>query len=172
MKRLYFVRHGESEANVAQVFAGRFDTPLTPKGRAQAKVAGEQAKSLDIDHIVSSPLSRAHDTAVIIAEQIGILADSIGIDSALLERGYGPLQGMPYGTQSDSDLDKIVGVEPIDAVLARAKLAYQHLLTIADDTVLVVSHGAFWRALRTVIHPESPLEEGDEPRNAEIVQLL
>jgi probable phosphoglycerate mutase len=64
---LYLSRHGQTEANVAHRFSGKLDTPLTPKGRAQAHHIGELLKrevgvrpKLDF---VASPLRRAQLTA-------------------------------------------------------------------------------------------------------------
>ena len=63
----YLVRHGESEANVARRFAGRTDSPMTERGREQAKAVAEALAKIHFDRIVSSPLSRCRDTALVIA---------------------------------------------------------------------------------------------------------
>jgi broad specificity phosphatase PhoE len=73
---IYFIRHGESEANLRHVFAGQKDnSALTDKGREQARLEGEKIKSLNlsISKIISSPLIRAHDTAKIVAGIIGLI---------------------------------------------------------------------------------------------------
>ncbi|RME24691.1 MAG: histidine phosphatase family protein [Deltaproteobacteria bacterium] len=57
------MRHGESEANAGNWLAGQVDTPLTPRGRAQADAAGAALADLDIGLVVSSDLQRARDTA-------------------------------------------------------------------------------------------------------------
>ena len=51
MKRLYFIRHGQSEFNVAQKFAGRTDTILTTNGQKGALQAGKDNKGIAIDII-------------------------------------------------------------------------------------------------------------------------
>ena len=65
MHSLYFVRHGETVWNVANKICGMTDSPLTEKGREQARQTGELVKNsgLRIDEILYSPLSRAADTA-------------------------------------------------------------------------------------------------------------
>ena len=68
MKKLYFIRHGLSEGNVQEIWSGSTDTPLHTEGRAQAKAAGQKAKKLKIDLVVSSPMSRAKETAEIICD--------------------------------------------------------------------------------------------------------
>ena len=63
MTTLYFVRHGESEANAAHRFSGRSDSPLTERGRAQARAAARRLSAYDVTAVVSSPLLRARQTA-------------------------------------------------------------------------------------------------------------
>ena len=62
--RLYLVRHGQSEGNVAKTFHGHTDYPLTELGREQARQAGEKLKDTAFVHCVASDLSRAWDTAL------------------------------------------------------------------------------------------------------------
>lgn len=64
---LYFVRHGQTPANVRHQFAGSTDVPLDELGRKQAEQVASRFRHIEIDHIVSSPLQRAHYTA----QQIG-----------------------------------------------------------------------------------------------------
>lgn len=66
------MRHGLSVLNVRGIRAGHIETPLTDEGRQQARRAGQAAKKYQIDTIVCSPLSRAHETAAIVAKEIGI----------------------------------------------------------------------------------------------------
>jgi broad specificity phosphatase PhoE len=68
MKKIYFVRHGESEANVKKIVAGsETDAAITEKGRVQAEKAGQELLDKKIELIVSSPLTRTKETATIIA---------------------------------------------------------------------------------------------------------
>lgn len=65
MTRIIFIRHGQSQANVENRFAGHLDVPLTELGKIQAKCAAEYIiKREKIDKIYSSDLSRAYDTAL------------------------------------------------------------------------------------------------------------
>lgn len=61
MHPIYFVRHGESEWNVADRICGQTDVALTDMGHAQAIATGQKiGQSRDcIDEILYSPLSRA-----------------------------------------------------------------------------------------------------------------
>lgn len=66
---LYFVRHGQTPANVQHRFAGATDVPLDELGRKQAGQVASRFQYIEIDQIVSSPLQRAHYTA----RQIGAI---------------------------------------------------------------------------------------------------
>ena len=73
MKKIFFIRHGQSVMNVAELASGHTDTPLTPIGKEQATKAGKEArdKGLIFDVILASPLERAHHTAKLVAEHSG-----------------------------------------------------------------------------------------------------
>jgi probable phosphoglycerate mutase len=174
MKHLYFCRHGETEANATGVWSGTLETPLTPSGKAQAKLAGKHAKSLNIDHIVCSTLGRAHNTAEIIAGEIGYPLDKIELNSLFIERHFGQMEGQPH--DMDMNVDGFIDVETRDTLINRAGLALEYILTIEADNVLLVRHGTFGRALRHVIHPEIDFHprstEETRFKNADIVQLI
>ncbi len=69
---LIFIRHGESEGNKVSRFNGSLDLPLTDKGREQAVKTAEYLKKYKIDKVYSSNLSRALETARIIADTQGV----------------------------------------------------------------------------------------------------
>lgn len=72
MTRLIFIRHGQSEANEQNRFAGQTNVPLTELGKAQAKCAAEYiTKRETINKIYSSDLQRAHNTALPVSELTG-----------------------------------------------------------------------------------------------------
>ena len=68
----YLVRHGESEANKIDAFAGHSQFNLTEQGRAQAEKAAEYLSTLHVDAIYASDLPRAYQTAVPTAERKGM----------------------------------------------------------------------------------------------------
>lgn len=171
MKHLYFCRHGLSRLNEEGRWAGgKTETPLTALGRQQAKKAGRGAKKLGIDYIICSPLSRAHDTAQLIAEEIGYAKHDIEVNSLVVERHFGELEGTLW--QPDMDLDGFSDVETVDSILERARMTLRHLETLDADVILVVSHGSFGRALRHAIDPTIPFRKSEKFQNAEIVKLL
>ena len=69
MKTVYFVRHGESEGNVGDVWQDS-TAALTEHGRVQAGVVGDRFSALPVDIIVASDMKRALQTADIIADRI------------------------------------------------------------------------------------------------------
>jgi broad specificity phosphatase PhoE len=98
-KEIYILRHGESEANKANIAQGsEYDTGLTTLGREQAEKTGEYLKKYRIkdrnfDAIYSSPLKRAFETAEIISDIIEFDED-ITQERRLVERDKGRLSGM------------------------------------------------------------------------------
>jgi broad specificity phosphatase PhoE len=174
MKRLYFIRHGLSQGNIDGVWSGTIDTPLSPLGKKQAKLAGQKAKKLKIDYMISSPLSRALDTATIVAKAIGYPKDKIHINKLFIERHFGELEGKQWSP--DLNLDGITDIETVDTLLERARLALDYIKTLKEENILIVSHGSFGRALRSNItgekfHNQRPPKKALLP-NAEVIRWL
>lgn len=184
MSAIYFVRHGQSEMNRAKRWAGRTDTPLTQTGHEQARQTGKQLKQqgLIFDCILTSPLSRAHDTAIHIAEETGYDPSKIIVSDLLTERYFGELEGTSLlslskaGTKyllgDESALDGIKDIETIDQLQRRAKQAADYLRTLPGDTILVVAHRAYGRALRRAFTNDTSYKRGQDYDNAEIVRLV
>jgi len=170
MKHLYFVRHGLSVNNKKGIFSGRTETPLAPEGIEQAHLAGQKAKALHIDLIVSSPMERARETASIIAGEIGYPLDAIELHDFFMERAFGVLEGEPYSP--NMHLDDVEGVERSEEILERAKQGVAYLRSLPQDNILVVSHGAIGRALRHTVNSEIPFHGSERFDNADLVQLL
>ena len=180
MKHLYFVRHGLSEANQAGVWGGHFNAKLAPEGHDQAKAAGKKAREqgLVFDVVLSSPLDRAHYTAQHISHEVGYPISDIIVHDTLIERNFGELentvnqQAVEAYIQSEANIDGYDGVERLVDMQMRAQEVLKYLHTLPQDTILVVSHGAFGRALRRAVNKE-PLTVGLDPiPNAEIIKLI
>jgi broad specificity phosphatase PhoE len=89
--KIYFVRHGESEANVLRVISNRgWVHPLTEKGRQQARDLADRLRQVGIAKIYTSPLQRAVQTAEILAQTLGI---EFEITDALREFDCGIAEG-------------------------------------------------------------------------------
>ena len=170
MTHLYFVRHGLSQLNKERRVAGVTETHLTKEGKLQAKITGGKSKNLDIEHIISSPLSRAYDTAKIIAKEIGYPIDKIEVNPLFIERNFGAMENQPY--TPDTDYDGIADAEKLDVFLARAKQAITYLHTLPYSKILVVSHGATGRALRHHLDKDKPFDFPERYSNAELVEWI
>jgi broad specificity phosphatase PhoE len=158
MKSLYFVRHGESEHNVDGLFAGSSDTKLTKQGLQQAKLVGKEAKKLNIDLVVSSPLERTYATAKAIAQEMKYNQEKIITHDLLKERFYGTAELTPYSTKMNH-LDSFSHYETDDEVQKRAKELLKWLKTLKAQNILIVSHGAIGRRLRKLLKPEHDFYE-------------
>jgi uncharacterized phosphatase len=176
MKRLYFIRHGESEGNVKRIFTGHLDLPLTKEGCRQAKLAAQDAKDLKIDLIVTSPLARASKTAEIVAGEINYPIEKIVVSDLFKERSYGDLHGQPYESVDHVDFDVIPEVETSAQLRARAKKGYESLKKMEADTILLCAHGTIGRAIRSQIQndPNAEIEVTleEEIPNAQIVRWI
>lgn len=90
---LFFVRHGQTSANVRHQFAGFTDVPLDELGRRQADQVAARFKQIEIDSIISSPLQRAHYTA----ERIGNVSGHTPIVmDGLKEMNFGDAEMLTY----------------------------------------------------------------------------
>jgi 2,3-bisphosphoglycerate-dependent phosphoglycerate mutase len=94
MPDLILLRHGQSQWNLENRFTGWVDVPLSAKGEAEARAAGETLRGRRIDVLYTSVLKRAIDTATIALAAAGITPPPTVRDGALNERMYGDLQGL------------------------------------------------------------------------------
>lgn len=180
MKNLYFIRHGQSEMNVSGHWSGVTDTPLTPKGHEQAKRTGAQAKKdgLSVDVIISSPLQRAHHTAKHVATALDFPHENIMLHQGFIERNYGAMEAtvisddIKASVYDETILDSFEGSEKLIDLQWRARQMVDYLHSLPYETILVVSHGTFGRALRRAIEKTSVTERGTSIANAEIVKFL
>jgi broad specificity phosphatase PhoE len=148
---LYFVRHGESEANAAHVFAGQTDSPLTAKGREQATVVAAALRPVRFDRIVASTLSRTKDTAAVIAAGRGVPVETF---ADLNEIDLGDASGKPFdevrglpGYESDG-FSQWPGGESLEEVVTRAMRVIDRLVAESPGkTICIVGHGGVTRIL-------------------------
>jgi ribonuclease H / adenosylcobalamin/alpha-ribazole phosphatase len=147
----YLVRHGESEANAARHFAGRTDSPLTARGREQAETVAKALAKIPFDRIVSSPLSRCRDTALVIARRHQLPVD---LEPDLVEIDVGDRTGTPFDEArglpewSDDGFVAWPRGETLDQVLSRAHRVITRIAgENAGQHVLVVGHGGVTRIL-------------------------
>jgi len=153
MKTIYFVRHGESEANLAEIASGQGnDVPLTITGRQQAKAAGQSLKDKEIELVVSSPLIRTKQTAEIIAKEIGYDPKKIVYNPLFAERSLGTYEGGPMAAYWKDLKSNTLhqSAETTEQMYARFTRALESLHQYKENTILIVSHGGASRAIRVI----------------------
>lgn len=161
-KEIYitFLRHGRSRADDEKVHEGRYDSPLTDKGRAQAQTRAREFLSRDIhfDIIVSSTLQRAHETAKIIGRLLNV---SVETDPDWMEMDNGPLAGLPLDVAAErypkpifrNPYEPFCGMGESEwEIYCRAARAVEKLVRRGAGNYLVVAHGGILNsAMRTIV---------------------
>lgn len=162
MKKLYLLRHGQTEFNVKKLVQGRCDSPLTDLGRQQAQAAATWFKAHGVvpDKVVSSPLGRAMATASLVAtELLGADAD-VEPCEGIIERCYGTFEEGPHDALPtdvwDPGEDLIpFGGEGSRALQERMVGTLTNLMDSEDtETLLAVSHGSASRQFIKAAAPE------------------
>lgn len=162
MVKLYFMRHGESHVNIEDQFGSAVGAPndkgLTSTGRAHARLAGQKALEVGLkpDLIICSPLLRARETAIIVANEIRYPTENIVYSELFVEIQFGELEGSSWNEYWNSgktyaDFHKYKGAETIESLQKRAEKALRFCKYRSEPIILVVSHSAFGRALRRSI---------------------
>jgi 2,3-bisphosphoglycerate-dependent phosphoglycerate mutase len=138
------VRHGETDWNAEGRLQGHTDTPLNDFGRRQARALAEDLAGEAVDAVYSSDLSRARETAEIVAERLGL---PVVLDPDLREKDWGTWEGL---TAAERDHVELAG-ETTGAHRARV---LRSLHSIADrhpaGRVLVVTHGGSVRRVQAI----------------------
>jgi broad specificity phosphatase PhoE len=183
------VRHGQSTANATGVWQGQLDFPLSELGRRQAAEAGRALKGVPLSGVYASPLSRAFETAEILAGGAGYSGEVVPIPG-LMERHGGVLEGRTWAEQETRDPEfarkflsipeeerwAMADAETDEQVLLRFEEAMASILARHRDEaggrVVVVSHGGVMRAyLRDRFGPDI-LPGTRRAANASITRLL
>ena len=148
---LVLVRHGQTESSKRLAYSGRADVALTALGRSQAHDAAAQlAAGASVDHVFTSPLSRARDTAQAIADATGA---PLTVDERLTEVDYGDFEGLDRAAASarlgqafddwraDPFGAPVPGMEPLGVALDRARAATADVLAACGRPVIVGHQG-------------------------------
>jgi uncharacterized phosphatase len=167
MTMIYLVRHGETDWNRARRIQGSTDIPLNDTGRAQAAATGRLLARRSWDAVYASPLTRAYETASIIADEIGMPAP-IAVPE-IVERNYGAAEGLTGPEIEQRYPGTVPGRESRDDVAARVLPA---ILALAEahpgESIVVVSHGG---VIRTVLNTIAPLAPAEQIRNGSVHSL-
>lgn len=140
-----FIRHGQTDWNRDDRLQGSSDIPLNDVGRQQAHEAAAILRGGGWEAIVSSPLSRARETAEIMAADLGIeLGPSY---AAFVERDYGVNEG---GSSSEIVAKHpnrdYPGAESLASVVARGTAGLAMVAADFGETpTIIVCHGTIIR---------------------------
>ena len=172
MPSVYYIRHGETDWNVAGRLQGRHDVPLNARGRAQARHCGELLRELfarngrdpsTLDY-VSSPLGRARETMELARAALGLDPEGYGVEERLAEISFGDWEGATIAQLHTCDPQGIAAREhdkyhflppngeSYEMVTARMREWYASL---ARDTV-AVAHGGTARGLIAALGIAAP----------------
>ncbi len=155
MGKLYFVRHGQTIWNVENKICGATDIALTELGHQQAVETGEKilAEGITADEILYSPLVRARDTALHIAEITGIPAR---VEPRLIEQNFGRFESTARDGQ-EFQLAKRQFISTYEGGESMFRLA-QRIYNLLDDLkadgrdFIIVAHNGIARVVNSYFH--------------------
>jgi 2,3-bisphosphoglycerate-dependent phosphoglycerate mutase len=151
---LLLARHGETDWNSERRWQGHTDRPLNARGRRQARALATALAARDVAAVYASDLQRAHETATIVADRLGL---PVVADSDLREVDVGEWSGLSaaeaearYPAGFRRWRDGYHGWEQGETYEQLGQRVVAALLRIAarhpGQTVLVVTHGGSIRA--------------------------
>ncbi len=147
----YLVRHGQTDWNNEKRMQGHVNIPMNETGIQQINDLADRIKKEGIrfDRLIASPLDRARKSAEIIAEKTEFKEEII-FDADLIERNCGLLEGKVRTPETDLE-DPKYDMETIPELCERAQRALDKYVFKEDEKIMIVSHGAFLTAVRTVL---------------------
>lgn len=165
---LLLIRHGRTQHNQADLITTHTDVPLDELGRAQAREAGRALRGWHFDRVLSSPLSRAAETARLITSEAGLQRPLL--DPRLVEPSAGVLESHSFSTLQDESTERgrlyrryceypgenpVEQAEPWEETLARAAQLLAEAAA-SPGRHLYVTHGAFIRIMSMLLMRADP----------------
>jgi probable phosphoglycerate mutase len=158
VRRLFLVRHGETDWNLAGRFQGHTDVELNETGRAQARALAERFVGREVNAVASSDLRRARETAEILASLLQ--APFAGVDAGLRERSYGCFEGLTreecaaqfpelWAAHANGHTVEVPGAERREVVMDRIVRAVKRVMdthSTIGASLAIVTHGGAMRA--------------------------
>lgn len=163
--RIYFTRHGESEANVLHIISNRdLDHGLITQGQQQAENLAKYLHQFPITHIITSPVRRAVQTSTIIANHLKLdyvmIAALRDFDCGVLEGRSDEAAWQQWTRLKDAWViekrydEKIEGGESYDDMRRRFLPFLQDLIQLYGHTreeIVCVSHGGIYSMMMPLI---------------------
>ena len=155
--KIALVRHGQTEENFLRKIQGQRNELMNDTGRRQCQRLKIKLKDNHYDYCYMSPLVRCVETAMIL---IGDRVEMIP-DKRLVERNMGELEGKSVDEYNafrfwDYDLNwSKFGVESVQDIFSRCEEFLNYIIEKhKDKDILIVTHGAPFRALRYLLKKE------------------
>jgi len=158
-RKILLVRHGLTDWNYTHRFQGRTDVPLNEKGLLQAEKAARRIEGWPVDAVYSSPLTRARQTADVVAARI---QKPTTVLDDLIEVHFGSWEGLHFREKMEKKDESLMkwladpffnappGAEEWDSIRQRAERAVNSVLNTEHKHIVIVSHGGMIRALLVV----------------------
>ena len=149
--KIYLIRHGQTDWNVAGKIQGKTDIPLNETGRRQAACLAKGMEHRPVAQIFSSDLIRARETARAIGESQHVEVETL---SGLEEIGFGKWEGMTleqiqviFPAEYEKWCENPVTVAPpggesLSQIKERCRKVMEEILKMAKGDFAIVSHGA------------------------------
>lgn len=150
-KTVYFVRHGQSVANVQGILGGSDNFPITDLGKSQAKMTAQTLRGIQFDLLVTSPLSRAVQTMNIIATELDISNQGVVTKGEFAERDAGEFTGKPKKDYLAFIAAGGEAGETSEAMQQRVSRGLDWLREQTFTNALVVTHNGTTRMIRIII---------------------
>ncbi|GBC88976.1 Putative phosphoserine phosphatase 2 [bacterium HR13] len=156
MKRLYLVRHAQSEYNEKGIFQGRLDSDLTPLGFVQARLLAREFLKKKVDIIYSSPQRRAYKTALTISDMLGT---QLVVDERLREMSFGEYEGKHFWSMLEAHKDVFLNwlsnpvkhplptQESMEEFEKRVRSFLEDVKSNHYQNMLIVAHGGTLHAI-------------------------
>lgn len=163
------LRHGQTDWNINFLLQGVTDIPMNQTGLEQVKLAAQAIQAKDWDVVLTSPLTRAKQTAEIIATHVGF--SEVIEQELLIERSFGEAEGLSHEQwrAKYSNLDEIPGGESRQQLAARSQLLLDYVATeFGGKRVLAISHGALIRGLLAIASNNELPRDGERLGNASL----
>ena len=156
--KIYITRHSKTIWNEEKRLQGWKDSPLTNQGKEDAKELKKYLEHLSIDHVYSSPIKRAYDTATLLFDQ------EIIIDDRLKEMNFGDYEGKLINNLfDDKDYNDLWNCPKSDFGLKNGE-TYQEVYDRLNDflkeiyclhsneTVFIVIHGMLFTIFLGIVY--------------------
>lgn len=159
MKKVYFVRHGQSEGNSGLIWQSG-SSPLSEKGKKQAEYISERVSKLPIDIVVSSTMKRAEETTKEILKKTDkeVMYSDLFVERRRPKEMIGKLKKSPESIKIEKETIKNFSIpgyrfsdeENFDDLKKRAQDILKYLSEREEENILVVTHGFILRIIMAV----------------------